>query len=56
MMVVMVQVENNQPTYNWSLNDYPKNKNGFKVFSCFSCCGGSTMGFILKITNQNIHI
>jgi len=46
-MVVMVQVENNHPTYNWSLNDYPKNKNGFKVFSCFSCCGGSTMGYKL---------
>lgn len=36
----------NKPTYNWSLNDYPE-KNGLKVFSCFSCCGGSTMGYKL---------
>lgn len=28
-------------------NDYPKQKNGLKVFSCFACGGGSTMGYKL---------
>lgn len=28
-------------------NDYPKEKNGIKVFSCFACGGGSTMGYKL---------
>ena len=28
-------------------NDYPKEKNGLKVFSCFACGGGSTMGYKL---------
>ena len=27
--------------------DYPKEKNGKKVFSCFACGGGSTMGYKL---------
>ena len=27
--------------------DYPKEKNGLKVFSCFACGGGSTMGYKL---------
>ena len=29
--------------WKWSFKDYPKEKNGLKVFSCFSCGGGSTM-------------
>ena len=33
--------------WNWTLNDYPKEKNGLKVFSCFACGGGSTMGYKL---------
>lgn len=31
----------------WHLNEYPK-PNGLKVFSCFSCGGGSTMGYKLS--------
>lgn len=37
-----------RPTWNWKLSDlanFPKN--GRKVFSCFSCGGGSTMGYKL---------
>ncbi|NLE06507.1 MAG: DNA (cytosine-5-)-methyltransferase [Crenarchaeota archaeon] len=33
--------------WNWSFADYPKEKNGLKVFSCFACGGGSTMGYKL---------
>lgn len=33
-------------TYNWKLTDLKKiKKNGLKVFSCFACGGGSTMGY-----------
>lgn len=32
--------------WKWSFKDYPK-KNGLKVFSCFACGGGSTMGYKL---------
>lgn len=32
--------------WKWSFADYPE-KNGLKVFSCFSCGGGSTMGYKL---------
>lgn len=36
------------PEYIWNLNDIKKvNKNGYKVFSCFSCGGGSSMGYKL---------
>jgi len=37
----------NDLTYDWSLADYPIEKNGLKVFSTFSCGGGSTMGYKL---------
>lgn len=34
--------------YNWRLADgYPAETNGKRVFSCFSCGGGSTMGYKL---------
>lgn len=34
--------------WNWTMaKDYPKEKNGLKVFSCFACGGGSTMGYKL---------
>ena len=34
--------------WKWTMaNDYPKDKNGLKVFSCFACGGGSTMGYKL---------
>lgn len=34
--------------WKWSMkDDYPKKKNGLKVFSCFACGGGSTMGYKL---------
>ncbi len=34
--------------WKWSFKDYPKEKNGLKVFSCFACGGGSTMGYKLS--------
>ena len=33
--------------WKWSFSDYPQDKNGLKVFSCFACGGGSTMGYKL---------
>ena len=33
--------------WKWTFDDYPKQKNGLKVFSCFACGGGSTMGYKL---------
>ena len=33
--------------WHWTLKDYPKQNNGLKVFSCFACGGGSTMGYKL---------
>lgn len=33
--------------WRWSFKDYPTEKNGIQVFSCFSCGGGSTMGYKL---------
>ena len=33
--------------WKWRFADYPKEKNGLKVFSCFACGGGSTMGYKL---------
>lgn len=33
--------------WKWTFADYPKQKNGIKVFSCFACGGGSTMGYKL---------
>lgn len=33
--------------WKWRFSDYPKEKNGIKVFSCFACGGGSTMGYKL---------
>ena len=33
--------------WKWTFKDYPTEKNGLKVFSCFSCGGGSTMGYKL---------
>lgn len=34
--------------WKWTMkDDYPKENNGLKVFSCFACGGGSTMGYKL---------
>lgn len=33
--------------WKWFFSDYPKEKNRLKVFSCFACGGGSTMGYKL---------
>lgn len=34
--------------WKWTMaDDYPTEKNGLKVFSCFACGGGSTMGYKL---------
>ena len=38
-------IEHRYP-YKWSYQDYPQ-CNGYKVFSCFACGGGSTMGYKL---------
>lgn len=32
-------------SYRWNLSDGYPVKNGYKVFSCFACGGGSTMGY-----------
>lgn len=37
---------NNKQEWKWNKTDYPE-KNGLKVFSCFACGGGSTMGYKL---------
>ena len=34
--------------WKWSFKDYPKEKNGIKVFSCFACGGGSSTAFYAK--------
>ena len=40
--------EEYKPSYRWNLTDLEKvKKNGLKVFSCFACGGGSTMGYKL---------
>ena len=40
--------EDFKPSYRWNLTDLEKvKKNGLKVFSCFACGGGSTMGYKL---------
>jgi len=40
--------EEYKPNYKWNLTDLDKvKKNGLKVFSCFACGGGSTMGYKL---------
>lgn len=33
--------------WKWTFADYPNQKNGLTVFSCFACGGGSTMGYKL---------
>lgn len=38
--------EHESNDWRWSFSDYPE-KNGLKVFSCFACGGGSTMGYKL---------
>ena len=38
--------EKNSNDWYWHFKDYPKT-NGLKVFSCFACGGGSTMGYKL---------
>ncbi len=39
--------------YDWELkNGFPVKKNNYKVFSCFSCGGGSTMGY--KLAGFNV--
>ena len=37
----------NKFNYNWSLKDTLFTKDKGKVFSCFACGGGSTMGYKL---------
>ena len=40
-------MENNRFNYNWTLKDAVFTKDKGKVFSCFACGGGSTMGYKL---------
>lgn len=46
-MLFDVKKKEKSDDWKWSFSDYPKEKNGLKVFSCFSCGGGSTMGYKL---------
>lgn len=46
-MLFDVKKKEKSNDWKWSFSDYPKEKNGLKVFSCFSCGGGSTMGYKL---------
>ena len=41
------QVKNHKFPYNWTLKDAKFTKDKGKVFSCFACGGGSTMGYKL---------
>lgn len=45
--MALFTVKEKSDDWKWSFSDYPKEKNGLKVFSCFSCGGGSTMGYKL---------
>jgi DNA (cytosine-5)-methyltransferase 1 len=46
-------IEGFKPTYKWFLSDLKKiKKNDLKVFSCFACGGGSTMGY--KLAGMNV--
>lgn len=47
MALFKVKEKEKSDDWKWSFSDYPKEKNGLKVFSCFSCGGGSTMGYKL---------
>ena len=47
MALFAVKEKEKSDDWKWSFSDYPKEKNGLKVFSCFSCGGGSTMGYKL---------
>ena len=47
MALFTVKEKEKSDDWKWSFQDYPKYKNGLKVFSCFSCGGGSTMGYKL---------
>ena len=42
----MIDPPKKSTDWKWSFKDYPE-KNGLKVFSCFACGGGSTMGYKL---------
>ena len=47
MALLQLKEKEKSDDWKWSFSDYPKEKNGLKVFSCFSCGGGSTMGYKL---------
>lgn len=42
-----IEPQKKSTDWKWSYKDYPKETNGIKVFSCFACGGGSTMGYKL---------
>jgi hypothetical protein len=43
-------MQNYDFTYKWNLSDLKNVKpNGMKVFSCFSCGGGSSMGYKIAL-------
>ena len=43
----MIDPPKKSTDWKWTFADYPKETNGIKVFSCFACGGGSTMGYKL---------
>lgn len=43
----MIDPPKKSTDWKWTFADYPKEKNGLRVFSCFACGGGSTMGYKL---------
>lgn len=47
MALLQLKEKDKSDDWKWKFSDYPKDKNGLKVFSCFSCGGGSTMGYKL---------
>ena len=43
--------------WKWTMaNDYPKEKNGLKVFSCFACGGGSTIHSLLLAMVEKVQL
>ena len=40
----MIDAQKKSTDWKWTFADYPKEKNGIKVFSCFACGGGQHDG------------
>lgn len=46
-----IEPRNKSTDWKWNTSDYPSEKKGINVFSCFACGGGSTMGYKLAGCN-----